>query len=722
MEAEEEVGSAQKAARPKNRRRRAELKCERCQRCFSKPEHLMRHERVHSGSKPFICHYVGCEKRFNRQDSLVRHGKTHISSASNGDENEISQSPLASVEIHANDRIADETSFSEVQTGHRQMYFPTPATADASSTEYLSHFVKTGPFFWPESEDLFAMLTSDPINWTVDAQQPILDMSMLGTPRNTTHTPGQLDSPSFDAQQAMNRMKYLVRDVSFNLSQEVESTGVTTEFLDTCLNCFFSRFIPIFPVMHQPTFQLRDCTPPLLLNMIALGSLFLSSDVAVIRGETLWRLAHTAVATSWQSMLNSSDGEASGMGMQLVLTALLGQSYAVLSRNRSIRLTSHVFHGLGFYWARQSGLVVKDPWQNMLSSIGTSIDNQTLWRSWAAAEVRNRALLGHYILDGLISQSSGLPNSARHTINNMPLPCSDEIFDAKTEDIWIEAMKENRQFQSSNVRLLLVDLFNFDKPFTSDLLPHMAVPAILEALQSLISENHEAGGPSVGLPSREDLGIALWRLFASQIRHHKRPSADALDLSIRWHMLCISLCVDLNNLIHTLCLRKDIQPRLYTKSNFSSGEWCEFENWKKSHLARRAVLHALSIISRIQHLPLGKIQALHLPLALHTSAIILIAVGSDSKDRIHIPDSVCWQTVCDIRIFDHATDEVSDPNTAWTKNYLLAGQGAEISVPRDRNFLQEIHIIQGTLRSFMSIWGVAKDMYQLIDQLMTVSP
>jgi len=632
-----------------------------------------------------------------------------------------SHSPSGSVEIQESDRITDETSFNAVPTDQRQLYFPTPATADATSADFTSHAGQPGPVFWPETEDLFAMLTSDPSHWTVDTQLPILDMSMLETTRNATDTPGLSDSPSTHAQQAMHRMKYLVRNVSFNLSQEVESTGVTAEFLDTCLSCFFSRFIPVFPVMHQPTFQLKDCIPPLLLNMIALGSLFLSSDVAVIRGETLWRLAHTAVATSWQSMLNNAGSEASGIGMQLVLTALLGQAYAVLSANRSLRLTSHVFHGLGFYWARQSGLVVKDPWHNMRSNMDTLIDNQTLWRSWAASEVRNRALLGHYILDGLISQSSGLPNSTRHTINNMPLPCSDEVFDAKSADAWVKATKEMHQFESSNVRLLLVELFNFDKPFTSDLLPHMAVPAVLEALQSLISESHEAGGPSVGLPSRENIGLGLWRLFATQIKHQKRPSADELDLSIRWHMLCISLCVDPSNLIHTLCLRGGIQQRLYTKGNLSSGEWFEFDTWKKSHLARRAVLHALSILSRVQRLPLGKVQALHLPLALHTSAIILIAVGSNSTNRVHEPDCVCWQTVCDIRNCDHAPGDISDANTAWTMNYLLTGQVARGSLLRDRNFLQEIHTIQGILRSFMSIWGVAKDMSQLIDQLVTVS-
>lgn len=37
---------------------------------------------------------------------------------------------------------------------------------------------------------------------------------------------------------------------------------------------FWSKFVPTFPVVHQPTFIFKDWTYPLLLNAIAIGSLF----------------------------------------------------------------------------------------------------------------------------------------------------------------------------------------------------------------------------------------------------------------------------------------------------------------------------------------------------------------------------------------------------------------------------------------------------------------
>jgi Fungal specific transcription factor domain len=94
---------------------------------------------------------------------------------------------------------------------------------------------------------------------------------------------------------------------------------------------FFTRFNQRFPVLHRPTFVFKELTHPLLLNAIALGSLFMGPE-HVAKGEALWRLAHTAVATSWSSLITHRGPYDACSGIQLVLTALLGQIYAALSK------------------------------------------------------------------------------------------------------------------------------------------------------------------------------------------------------------------------------------------------------------------------------------------------------------------------------------------------------------------------------------------------------
>ena len=40
---------------------------------------------------------------------------------------------------------------------------------------------------------------------------------------------------------------------------------------------FFTTFVPMFPVLHRPTFVFREASAPLLLNAIAIGSLYLGT-------------------------------------------------------------------------------------------------------------------------------------------------------------------------------------------------------------------------------------------------------------------------------------------------------------------------------------------------------------------------------------------------------------------------------------------------------------
>ncbi|KAJ5611116.1 C2H2 type zinc finger domain protein, partial [Penicillium lagena] len=114
-----------------------------------------------------------------------------------------------------------------------------------------------------------------------------------------------------------------------------ELANLTPGFLDGCLHMFFSKLIPIFPVLHRATFVFKDFQAPILLNAIALGSLFLGSPDAISKGQAFWKLAHTAIATSWPGILCQRGEYDKCSGVQLVFTSFLGQLYAALSRVRS---------------------------------------------------------------------------------------------------------------------------------------------------------------------------------------------------------------------------------------------------------------------------------------------------------------------------------------------------------------------------------------------------
>jgi hypothetical protein len=61
---------------PENKRRL--FSCRECNRSFNRKEHLQRHERIHTGARPFACKFPGCGKSFSRCDNRDTHHQTHF--------------------------------------------------------------------------------------------------------------------------------------------------------------------------------------------------------------------------------------------------------------------------------------------------------------------------------------------------------------------------------------------------------------------------------------------------------------------------------------------------------------------------------------------------------------------------------------------------------------------------------------------------------------------
>ncbi|KAK5464639.1 hypothetical protein LTS15_001201 [Exophiala xenobiotica] len=700
------------------------------------PDRDMNEVTEDTGAKPFTC--ALCQRSFSRQDSLARHEKLHTRrrTTKGGCATETVVKPptpdsLGSIDINDQTTTAPDTTYEYAGTVPDQQPFNSLSTSVLQSAPQSLDV--DFDLIWPDSEDLFQSIMSTetsnqwqmPLGTLPFSASPTASDVAFGTPSSFDERPSSIGTiPSGGNHQAVQDVSKMVSNLSSSVTAAAKSTSITSIFLDECLHMFFVKFIPTFPVLHRATFVFRDCAHPLLLNAIAIGSLYLGPKDAVTKGEALWRLAHTAMATTWQNLITHRGPYDTCEGVQLIITAILGQVYGALSKNRAIRSTSQAFHSLGFVWARRCGMFDSQPYP--LSSVPShdadDAHKEQQWRLWVAREIQQRALLAHYMLDGLIAQMSGVPTSVRHATNQLGLPSSDAAFEASTANEWISHMQSQRLPSSPTAptfRSILRRLFhphppangnepssssrwldNIDTTTTTNLhLSAFSHKVILEGLQSLISDDDADEITAVGVPTRREIRSALNQVYESITLNATLSSADRLETLLRWHSICLDTVVDTSLLCRNLCSRYDIPQHIWPtregggptppappaqpaqppqqpsqnshlQTSSSSSPPKNLDNlvaWVGTPAARIALLHAMAIQEIVEQLPRGRAHAIHMPSSLFATATVYAVFALAGTPALKIPCSVVWQ---DVVLLDTSGTTSNTSNTSNTNDFL----------------------------------------------------
>lgn len=306
-----------------------------------------------TGDRPFQCEL--CSRSFARHDTLARHKRIHRYQSPDGADGFL---PLPFVpQVLSDRRLPNQTAaidWPPVQTFEQPNFQPLDAAQDNSlqpldieppgfspfggTEDYLQYIFPSpqdGAMPFSPEEDLFAT--------GVEASPAQVDANgrrATGPPENTS-PPALLqlnamihDSVSPPVQPYLLWGLLTLGFQSARYKQSIRRKGINSIFFDACLSLFFSQFNPTFPIVHEPTWKLKTTGPFLLLNMVAIGSLFIGNDDAISKGEFLWEIAQTAAATRWNYSYGLNLRHVSGdyPNTQIVTCAVLGQLYAMMSQ------------------------------------------------------------------------------------------------------------------------------------------------------------------------------------------------------------------------------------------------------------------------------------------------------------------------------------------------------------------------------------------------------
>lgn len=707
-------------------------------------ESVVSRDRVHhadlfpdTGYRPFAC--AECGRKFARHDAMKRHAKLHTRSENASGSltpQSTSAPPLDLRTGPANSHSALPSPVDAVTYGlHRPGDKGVVAPQSWDETVMLDSNAR---LFWPDSEDLLQTIisSSDPTFWTqASTYAPFLQGPSSSQVENgVAQIPFAIpDSRADSGQSAVQQLSGLIATTFTDITTAVDLSDLTSSFLDGCLHMFFTQVNCVFPIIHRPTFVFRECSAPLLLNAIALGSLFLGGRDAILKGEALWRLAHAAIATSWHTLIGHKGPYDKCGGVQLVLTALLSQVYAVFSRDKTIRMTSQIFHGLGFYWARHSGMfeLAKIP---ELPMDGGSAEHEA-WRYWAARETQLRALLGMYIMDGIIAQFSGNPTFAAHMGNTLPMPCSDAVFEASTAAEWAQQMRtsvpHDPKLSYCNV---FRDLFGYENSAPSELtLPScFTLRAALEGIASLIPSSRRGyAPPPVGCPSPRDIYVALLRLRRYIADNPSLNPVDQLSLLLRWHTSALSIAADTARGTRRLCHLLGIQQYIFGGSPRHEHD-LDPGGWVASPKARQALLHAVEMQKIVEDLPRGRCHGFEVPVGVFCVASLYAAHVRAGVVTVVLPSVVDWEAT-GLSISETST---TDMNHAYVDQVLregdtvkretvefvagrfhgglAAGIGTDTMAVRTKNLSYELSALLILLRGLSAQWGVAGEMERVL--------
>ena len=389
-------------------------------------------------------------------------------------------------------------------------------------------------------------------------------------------------------------------------------TIYSAEYLNLCLQMYFTHFHPIFPVVHAPTFRPRTYNKLLLISICSIGSLFIGSPEATAQGHQLYARLNKAILASWETHLS----EPKPSTLPTCQAALLGQTFGLLSQKSADRFMTEVFQGTMLAWGRKiDAFRTTEDSTSIIHLTGTALSNA--WRTWARAEELRRFALALYIHDTEIAGLFQRDPYLRHQLIAYPTCCADDVFEASTAEDW------QRLYLGQNERT------------------HHLPPTKIFEWMTKVDDKHSddslslsiSGSSFVAYASLANIGACVMERVRQEVSPSTKTHIHVQGL-LKWYE---KYSCDAQSITDTHCLRvlwHQYSLLLYSDAalleraldaHSTTSDVIAAKLWAESSQAMHALLHACLLQKHASELTLGKVPPIHLPRAVSSAGMVFVA-------------------------------------------------------------------------------------------------
>ncbi|OJJ96270.1 hypothetical protein ASPACDRAFT_54647 [Aspergillus aculeatus ATCC 16872] len=627
--------------------------CLSCNRTFSKAEHLTRHLRSHTNDRPYEC--LICGKLYSRSDVLRRHEKIHQTASPQSRERPAGEKAMSTPSSQQAINPSDAPTGTYLVPEH-QLHFVNPIQHSEPSSSW-------SPGALLDVDALDFTLTSAISEWA--QLPPILSIPSLTdtgpfltpTSMQTAELPGDVvkrrwftrltvpeDTPASQNNSGTRGGEVgqgnLAADETYRagLSQKLQprmhdEALPSAEQLNLFANQFFTRFHPLLPIVHVPSFKPTTENSLLFISICSVGSLFVGSSHAVAQGNRLFERLNKAILASWESVLARSCSDA----LSMVQAAIIGQTFAILSGRPKDLILAGVLHGTVMAWARESD---RSALPLPVTPRGLDLDEACLgeqWSRWIDREQRLRVKIALNIHDAELASLLHHEPICKHRLTQYPHLASDALFTAPTAVKWARAYKLTTTPTSPRMSNTYLDnILPGDSRFAAYGLLESISAHVSEARRSNTLDDQEVGRLSHML-------MWWWGSNSTQSTLHDNED-DPFALQILWHSTYIAIYADL-----------DLLERASGRDGESAAQasYPLVRSWSGSLGASKCLVHAFLLQRYVEKMRVAAEPAIHIPRGLFHAALCWFAFTR-----------IGGQQGVDVRAFEAPEVQLSDSHAA----------------------------------------------------------